>query len=438
MATHLWGSIRTRSSRLLGNRRARGAAWLTVADVTGKAIGFLITPYLANRMGASDFGALNLYLLITQILTFAISLGGAGLLGVEYIRYGYTAARRLRAANLRVSLWVSIVLLVVSVVVSWAAPSVVSPVSGLLIVAVSLVQALNVLELSYYRGAQIYSFAIAGQFAFVILNVLLTILTFEFDSPTSTNRLLSIALAGGIVQTVYALELRRKHYEPADKATRRANKTMVVGFGLSISVHMASNWIRLSIDRFVVLGYFGLAATGIYSVAAALALVVSALFVSINQQLQPFLYNRLKERNYTGFQRIQTHFVMIVLGLTSLYYVLVLAAFDSLFDREYADAKALLPALLAASAVQSIYYFFSHAAFYERLGHQISAVTAAALIVYLVGLGALALADQVAMLNIALLSFASNAVAMSGMAYLSRRTIRQLRRALPEIGDQAE
>lgn len=418
------------------NRRVLGASSLTAADVTGKAIGFLITPYLANRMGAAEFGVLNLYLLVIQILTLVIALGGTALLGVEYIRYGYTSARRLRATNLRLSLWVSMFLLFVSLTISWIAPSAVPPVSGLLIVAVSYLQALNLLELSYFRGAQTYKLAVVGQFGFAGLNVLLTILIFEFNSPTAINRLLCIALALGVVQTAYALELRRRYFESADKATKRLNRSTVIRFGMSIFPHQASTWIRMSIDRFVVLGYFGIATAGVYSLGVTLAAVVNVLSISVNQQLQPFLYRRLKERGFSGFQRIQAWFVAILLGFTALYYGLLLVSFDLLFDREYDEAKALLPALFAASALQAIYHLFSHAAVYKRLAGQISSVTATALTVYLAGLGTLALLEQVTPIRIALLSVASNAVAMLGMAYVSRRTVGQLRRARPEIEEQ--
>lgn len=421
-----------RASRVLGNRLAIGAVSLAIADVAGKAAGFLITPYLANRMGAAEFGVLNLYLSVTQILTFAISLGGAGLLGADYIRNGYTSARRLRSANLRVSLWVSVALLGVSLLVSFIVPAAVPFVSGALIVAVSYVQALNVLELSYYRGAQSYPFAVAGQFAFTVLNVLLTILLFEVESPSAINRLLCIALAGAAIQTMYLLELRRKRYEPADREIRRSNVLLVIRFGISLFVHQASYWIRSSVDRFVVSAYFGLTAAGVYSVAITLAIVQSTLFATVSQQLQPYMYRRLKERDFSGFRRLQVWFVAAVLTVTFLYYGFLLIFFEILFDSEYDSAMSLIPAMLAGAAAQSIYYVFTHAAFYERRGGEISSVSTIALIVHLLGLGGLALTGQVTPFDISLVFLVSSVVAMLGMAYLSRRTLNQLRRAVPE------
>lgn len=432
------GRTGTRLSKLASNKKALGAASLTVADVIGKAIAFLITPYLANRMGAEEFGVLNLYVSITQILTFVISLGGAGLLAVEYIRNGYTSARRLRAANLRLALVVAAILLATSLVISWIAPTAVPVVSGILIVAVSFMQALNVLELSYYRGAQSYSVAVIGQFAFAILNVLLTVMAFELQSPTATNRLLCIALAGSLIQAFYALELRRKHFEPGDKALRRTQTAMVVKFGLSIFVHQASHWIRSSVDRFVVMGYLGLAVTGVYSVAVTLAMVISIFFTAISQQLQPFLYRRLMERDFAGFRRVQAWFIGAVLLVTGVYYALLIVTFHLLFNIEYDGAKVLLPALLGGTAAQSIYYIFTHAAFYERRGGQISTVTASALMVHLLGLGALALLKMVTPANVALVFFASSVVGMVGMAYLSLHIVRQLRSGQPLVAHSQE
>ncbi|CAN1507750.1 RfbX Membrane protein involved in the export of O-antigen and teichoic acid [Mycobacteriaceae bacterium] len=421
-----------RLAQLLRNRKALGAAWLTAADVLSKAIGFAMTPYLANRMGAAGFGELNLYVSVTQILPIVISLGGPALLTVEYIRNGYTPARRLRAANLWLSLWISCGLIVVSLSLSWWKPSAVPLSVGLLVVAVSYVQALNTLELSYYRGSQTYSFAVVGQFAFALLNVLLTVLTFEFDSPSATNRLLSVALAGGVVQLVYALELRRKSYEPADRAILRTNTKLIISFGLSVFVHVASHWIRSNIDRFVVAAHFGLVAAGTYSVAITLAMVPSVFFIAVSQQLQPYLYRRLKDRNFAGFKRIQFGYVWVVLLFTALYYGLLVAAFPLLFDSEYDGAMALLPALLGASAAQSTYHVFSHAAFYERRGGHISSVTGGALAIHLVGLAVLFAFDQITPSHVAMVFLTSSAVATLGMVFLSGRTIRQLRQAQPE------
>jgi len=415
--------------KIISNRKLIGAGSLAVSDMAGKAAGFIILPYLANRMNPDQFGRLTIYLSVIQILTVVIGLGGAALITVEYIRNGYTSARRLRATNLKLAAWISVALIVVAQIVSWSVPTALPAATGLLIVAVSCVQAINVIELAYYRGAQIYSIAIAGQYAFAVLNVLVTFLAFELDSPTVANRLLSIALAGGVVQTAYALELRRKSYEHADRVARQANTSLIIRFGLSIFPHVASGWIRWNVDRFAVAGFLGVAATGVYGVAVMLATAPTMLFSAISNQLQPFLYQRLKDRDFPGFQMVQVSLTVMVLVFTIGYFGLLNFFFNSLFASEYDGAKSLLPALLGGAAAQAIFTIFSFAVFYERRGRSISWLSGSALLVHIAGLCGLALLSRITLHNVALVFLVSNTVAMLGMAWLSQRLIVQLRLA---------
>lgn len=394
--------------------------------MAAKVVMFAITPYLANTMGAAEFGSLSLYLSTTDIFSFILFLGGPALVAAQYVRHGEMSALRLRAASIGVSLRVVPVLLVGSIAVSWFWPGTVPYSAGILIVAVSYLYGLNSLELSYYRGAQKYPFAIAGQFCFSVMSLLLTIAAFEWISPTATNRLLSIAIALGLVQLAYAFDLHRHPYDLPDLITRRANINLVVTFGLSVSVHVASQWVRLAVDRFVLAGHAGLATAGVYSVALSMATVPSVLFNIISQQLQPYMYRKLKENKFGDFRRIQVIFTLFVATSTSLYYWILLKFFDTFFGSEYSSAKTLLLPLLGASAAQSAYYIFTHAAFYERRARHISGTAAATITVHLLGLGALALAGAVTPLNVSLVYLISGVTTAVGMATLSRITVKQL------------
>ena len=418
--------LRHRIANLRRNRKVFGAVSLTAADVSGKAILLILTPYVANRMGPADFGYLSLCISAIDILVFVIFLGGPALLAAEYIRNGYVAARRLRTASIRLSSWVAMGLLLVSLPAAWYAPSVIPLPVALLVLAVSYVQGMTTLDLAYFRGAKTYLVAVVGQFSFAILNVILTVLIFEFDSPTTVNRLFAIAIAGAAIQLAYLLEIRRRNFDPADSETRRENKSLIVGFGFSLFPHVASHWLRSSVDRFVILGYAGVSSAGVYSIAVTLAMVPSFFFSAVSQQLQPYLYGRLKESSFKGFLRVQLWFVGVALVGTAIFYGFLLAFFDRILTIEYAPAKILLPPLIGGSFAQSCYYAFSHAAFYERRGSQISLLSGVALGVHLLGLGSLVLLGHVTLLAVSLVFLCSTATATLGMAILSTRIVREL------------
>jgi O-antigen/teichoic acid export membrane protein len=413
-------------SRFLRYRKELGATLMASADITAKVVVLLITPYLANRMGAAEFGSLNLAMASTDILAFLLFLGGPALIAAEYVREGEAAALRLRAASMRISLRIAPALLIACIAASRFLPSVVPFAIAILTVALGYMYGLNALEIAFYRGAQNYSLAIVGQFTFTLLNLLLTIAAFELVAPTAANRLLSLALAGAVVQLVYAVDLHRRTNVPSDAHTRRASTKLVITFGLSISVHVACHWARLSVDRFVLAGYGGLATAGVYSVALTMAMVPSIFFSVVSQQLQPFLYRRLKEGRFSEFRKIQIVFALLVILATAVYYVFLLLFFDRVFSSEYHVAKSLLLPLLGGSMAQGIYFVFAHAAFYERRGSYISVLAAVSLAVHLLGLGALVLSGEVTMFNVALVYLSSGAVTTIVMAGLSNRIVRQL------------
>jgi O-antigen/teichoic acid export membrane protein len=201
-------------------------------------------------------------------------------------------------------------------------------------------------------------------------------------------------------------------------------------------VHFASHWVRASIDRFVVSAFAGIAAAGVYSVAVTMAMVPAVLFAAVSQQLQPYLYRRIKSGDFSGFKRIQFWYVWVVLGVCVLYYGVLLAAFGLVFASEYDGAKKFIPILLGGCVAQSIYYVFSHAAFYERRGGHISSVTGGALVAHLVGLGILAAFGEVTPDHVAWVFFISSTVATVGMAVLSHRIVGQLRAAQLERAEE--
>ncbi|WAY96200.1 oligosaccharide flippase family protein, partial [Serratia marcescens] len=77
-----------------------GAAALSVGDILGKVIGFIILPYLTAHLGASGYGALTLYLSVIQILIIFISFSGQGLLPVKYMQEGEGSSLVFRRDNI--------------------------------------------------------------------------------------------------------------------------------------------------------------------------------------------------------------------------------------------------------------------------------------------------------------------------------------------------
>lgn len=143
-----------------------GAAALSVGDILGKVIGFIILPYLTAHLGASGYGALTLYLSVIQILIIFISFSGQGLLPVKYMQEGEGSSLVFRRDNIALAFASSALLVAIFYIVTLVTKISVSFSDGFLVVLASLAQALNFINLSHLRISQTYKVAAIGQFCF--------------------------------------------------------------------------------------------------------------------------------------------------------------------------------------------------------------------------------------------------------------------------------
>lgn len=168
---------------------------LSAGDILGKLIGFLILPYLTSKMGVAEYGLLTLYLSFIQILIIFISFSGQGLLPVKFIQESENSSLIFRYDNISLSIFVSISLYFIFTLVKLFFNINISFIDGFFILSASLVQGINIINLSHLRISQSYTLASVGQFSLSALNVLFTIVLFSVFSGTATYRLIAVTLS---------------------------------------------------------------------------------------------------------------------------------------------------------------------------------------------------------------------------------------------------
>jgi len=70
-------------------------------------------------------------------------------------------------------------------------------------------------------------------------------------------------------------------------------------FGVPLIPHALGGWIITSIDRIFINSMVGVAATGLYSVGYSVGMIIGLFAHSFNLAWSPFLYEKLKENNYS-------------------------------------------------------------------------------------------------------------------------------------------
>ncbi|MGQ6195618.1 oligosaccharide flippase family protein, partial [Serratia sp. IR-2025] len=341
-----------------------GAAALSVGDILGKVIGFIILPYLTAHLGASGYGALTLYLSVIQILIIFISFSGQGLLPVKYMQEGEGSSLVFRRDNIALAFASSALLVAIFYIVTLVTKISVSFSDGFLVVLASLAQALNFINLSHLRISQTYKVAAIGQFLLSAFNVLFTIALFEMIASTPGQRLIAIAASFFSIQLAYEFFVYRKiAVERSVLQPLRKRYKEIISYGVSLLPHHGSYWIKSSVDRFFIAHYMSTAVVGVYGLAFQLTSIVMLFFGVINQAFQPFIYRKLKANDFRGVELIQYGYTALVIVSCIIYFLILPFAFPYLFNAEFNRAIYYFNILLPGTAFLSIYYIFTHSLF---------------------------------------------------------------------------
>ncbi|MEX2976140.1 oligosaccharide flippase family protein [Serratia fonticola] len=369
------------------SRKVLGALTLSIGDVLGKVIGFVILPYLTTHLGASGYGALTLYLSVIQILVIIISFSGQGLLPVKYMQEGEYSSLVFRRDNISLAFAISIILVVAFYLLTLFLNVSVNFIDGLLVILASLAQAINFINLSHLRISQTYKVAAIGQFLLSAFNVLFTLILFGMIAATPGQRLIAIAASFFSIQIAYELIIyRKREIGIISRLPLMTRYKEIIHYGISLLPHHGSYWIKSSIDRFFIAHYMNAAVVGVYGLAFQLTSIIMLFFSVINQALQPFIYRKLKVKDFKGVELIQYGYIGLVVTGCLIYYFVMPFIFPYLFKPEFNRAVYYFDILLPGVAFMSIYYVFTHSLFYYRKNKLISIITIGSMITHLLGI----------------------------------------------------
>lgn len=368
-------------------KKLAGAAMLSAGDILGKLIGFLILPYLTSKMGVAEYGLLTLYLSFIQILIIFISFSGQGLLPVKFIQESENSSLIFRYDNISLSIFVSISLYFIFTLVKLFFNINISFIDGFFILSASLVQGINIINLSHLRISQSYTLASVGQFSLSALNVLFTIVLFSVFSGTATYRLIAVTLSFLLVQLFYSRFIySRIHidFSKRNGPVRQSYKELM-HYGMSLWPHHGSYWIKSSIDRFFIAHYMNVSIVGVYGLALQLASILMLFFSVLNQAVQPFIYRYLNDSNFIKVKKIQYIYIGSVILCSVIYYTLMPIIFPYLFNVKFTGALSYFNYLIPGTMFMCIYYIYTNVLFFYKKNKIISFITSCSMIVHLLG-----------------------------------------------------
>lgn len=344
----------------------------SITSVLQKAIGFLLLPLYTIYLTPSDYGITGVVNSLTQVLSllFTLSLNGA----VQRYYYKYKDDLvELRKFYGTIVLFIFINSIVLSALIIIFNDVLIQPFIkniefypyifvGIITVVVNPIYTIYQTLLKTMEKAK--SFAINSILNFGVL-ILLNIFLIVVLKLGALGQLLSYMMTGIIfgIYSIYTLyrnniiifDFKKKYLVEALK------------YSIPLLPHNLSTQISNLVSRLFLNNMVSVASVGLFNIASQFMLIIDTIHFSVNSAYIPWFYNLMSKGNHTHKQIIKfadvlSKFYLIISIAMVLYIKEVIQIFT---NESYLEAWLLIPLMVIAYQIRSIYLFYVNTLFYN-------------------------------------------------------------------------
>lgn len=342
--------------------QVKATFWYTICNILQKGISLIAVPVYTRIMTTEQYGSYSVFLswleIFEIIATFRLSWGGytVGLTKYDDDRDGYTSSMECLGLSIT-----SIVFIVYLLLHEW-----IDRLTGmsfhLSLLMFALLYAMPVISFWTARQRVEYRYIMAV-IVTLTSSLLIPIIGIwaALQIPNKEYAIIGarVAVQGVIALVLLILSLRKRFVFYQKEYWNRAFR-----FNVPLLPYYLSTVLLHSSDRIVIKSLVGQAQAGIYSVAYSAAMVMQLFNTAINASMQPWLFKRMKEKQYQGIGKIINSSLMIVGGLNLLLIAFAPESIAVLAPTDYHEAIWVVPPLAASVFVMFFYQHFVNIEFY--------------------------------------------------------------------------
>lgn len=245
-----------------------------------------------------------------------------------------------------------------------------------IIVVVALSQSIFTLTLTLWRVEQKPLPYGLFQILQTILNVGLSLVFVVGFSWKWQGRLLGIIITSIVFAFIGAFIIYKREY--INFSLNKGYIKDALLFGIPLIPHALGGWIMTGIDRIFINSMVDIAATGIYTVGYQVGMIIGLLATSFNLAWSPFLFEKLKENNYSTKIKIVKFTYLYGVGIIALALILSFIApfFLKFFvDKSFYSAYKYVPWIALGYAANGMYFMVAHYIFYVKKTYVLAWIT---------------------------------------------------------------
>lgn len=340
----------------------KAAIWYTICNVLQKGISLIAVPIYTRLLTPEQYGSYSVFLSWVEIFeiiaTFRLSWGGyiVGLTKYSLDRDRYSSSVQS----------LSITITTFFLFVYCATSDIVNAITGmtfsltimcfLLLYAMSGISFWMARQRVEYRYKAVITVSLISSALVPVLGVLGTFLIDQKE----------VAIIGArvLVQGSSALILTFMTIIKGKCFFNREYWIRSLKFNVPLLPYYLSTVLLHSSDRILIQNLVGKAQAGIYGVAYSASMVMSLFNSAINSSLQPWLFQKMKDRQYKEISGL-INSMLIVVGMLNL--ILIAIAPEAIYimaPKEYREALWVVPPLAGSVFVMFFYQNFINVEFF--------------------------------------------------------------------------
>ena len=331
----------------------KAGLWFTICNLLQKGISFITVPIFTRIMSTEDYGLYSIYISWYSIMTIFATLHlsyyvfNKGLVKYEEDKETFVVSLQSLSATVTIGFILVYLLLRDYIDLLTKMPS--------SMMVCMLVQILFEPPVLYWTARKRFEYEYK---AVVIVTVALSLLNpitgiVLIKMGAFSNDAVARAFSLALVSALFGIVIGTSIVKRANLLFSTKYWKYALAFNLPLIPHYLSTTILSSADRIMIGDMCGKTEAAIYSVAYAVGMVCTLFSQAIQQAFLPWLYKRMKAKNYHGIPNISNAFMISIIGILSLLICFAPEIVLVVGSHKYIDAMWAIPPVCG-----SIFFIF--------------------------------------------------------------------------------
>lgn len=343
----------------------KASFWFMGCNILQKGIAFITVPIFTRMLTANEYGVYSLFCSWESVLAIFVTLNlsyqifNNGMVKYSEDKDGYTTSM-VGLTLLLAFFWVVVLFFLHRYLTIFIGLDI----SYLLLMLLDMIfMAISGLWIVRQR----YDFQYKSLSVITILSVLLNpllgiILVFNMED-NSFARCMSMVITNLIILLITYTSIVKKNKNHINLEYWK----YALKLDLPLIPHYLSMVLLNNCDRIMIGKICGDSYVAFYSIAYNASMVMSIIITSINSSFNPWLYQKLKDKDYNQIKKNSRYLLILVAGISILPIIFSPEIISILGSKEYANAVSIMPILSCCVFLIYVYTLFSNVEmFFEK------------------------------------------------------------------------